>query len=203
ANRVVYLLLDVNIRDVVRREYLLLGPCQPKGHIFPKKRIGDRQRSFQESCHLIVCHMCYQISSIARGNFLEIFKSKFVIERFLGIEHLMFLRMYLEEDLVELAQIYVDDFTEYDCIIQVSYHTDRHTVFPLVYRLIELALILPVATATMIGNKLGKFPPEQLMAATQESKAFDISCFIKRDALLKLSQQHQHGIMFEILIGIN
>ncbi|KAL5668512.1 hypothetical protein ACJX0J_020733, partial [Zea mays] len=54
----------------------------------------------------------------------------------------------LEEDLVELAQIYVDDFTEYDCIIQVSYHTDRHTVFPLVYRLIELALILPVATAT-------------------------------------------------------
>jgi hypothetical protein len=34
--------LDVNIRDVVRREYLLLGPCQPKGHIFPKKRIGDR-----------------------------------------------------------------------------------------------------------------------------------------------------------------
>ena len=41
--------LDVNIRDVVRREYLLLGPCQPKGHIFPKKQIGDRQRSFQES----------------------------------------------------------------------------------------------------------------------------------------------------------
>jgi hypothetical protein len=41
--------LDVNIRDVVRREYLLLDPCQPKGHIFPKKQIGDRQRSFQES----------------------------------------------------------------------------------------------------------------------------------------------------------
>jgi len=41
--------LDVNIRDAVRREYLLLGPCQPKGHIFPKKQIGDRQRSFQES----------------------------------------------------------------------------------------------------------------------------------------------------------
>jgi hypothetical protein len=27
----------------------LLGPCQPKGHIFPKKRIGDRQTSFKES----------------------------------------------------------------------------------------------------------------------------------------------------------
>jgi hypothetical protein len=29
---------DVNIRDVVRREYLLQGPCQPIGHIYPKKR---------------------------------------------------------------------------------------------------------------------------------------------------------------------
>jgi hypothetical protein len=41
--------LDVNIRDVVSKEYLLLGPCQPKGHIFLKKQIGDRQRSFQKS----------------------------------------------------------------------------------------------------------------------------------------------------------
>jgi hypothetical protein len=29
---------DVNIRDAVRREYLLQGPCQPIGHIYPKKR---------------------------------------------------------------------------------------------------------------------------------------------------------------------
>jgi hypothetical protein len=29
---------DVNIRDAVRREYLLHGPCQPVGHIYPKKR---------------------------------------------------------------------------------------------------------------------------------------------------------------------
>ena len=28
---------DVNIRDAVRREYLLQGPCQPIGHIYPKK----------------------------------------------------------------------------------------------------------------------------------------------------------------------
>jgi hypothetical protein len=41
--------LDVNIRDVVSKEYLLLGPCQPKGHIFLKKQIGDRQRSLQKS----------------------------------------------------------------------------------------------------------------------------------------------------------
>ncbi|KAL5668511.1 hypothetical protein ACJX0J_020732, partial [Zea mays] len=90
--------LDVNIRDVVRREYLLLGPCQPKGHIFPKKRIGDRQTSFQESCnqegktlvmrlgHLIVCHMCYQISSIARGNFLEMIQVDFLELNMLQIQ---------------------------------------------------------------------------------------------------------------------
>jgi hypothetical protein len=29
---------DVNIRDAVRREYLLQGPCQPIAHIYPKKR---------------------------------------------------------------------------------------------------------------------------------------------------------------------
>ena len=28
---------DINIRDIVRREYLLRGPCQPIGHVYPKK----------------------------------------------------------------------------------------------------------------------------------------------------------------------
>jgi hypothetical protein len=32
---------DVNIRDDVRREYLLRGPCQPICHTYPKKKIGD------------------------------------------------------------------------------------------------------------------------------------------------------------------
>ena len=40
---------DVNIRDAVRREYLLRGPCQPIGHTYPKKKIGDRMRSFHDS----------------------------------------------------------------------------------------------------------------------------------------------------------
>ena len=82
-----------------------------------------------------------------------------------------------EDKLIELAQIYVVDFTQYDCIVlrnqlemfvndaraDASFtccndlgdlaikmvQTDRHTTFPLVYRLVELALILPVATATV------------------------------------------------------
>jgi len=40
---------DVNIRDAVRREYLLRGPCQPICHTYPKKKIGDRLRSFHDS----------------------------------------------------------------------------------------------------------------------------------------------------------
>jgi hypothetical protein len=84
---------------------------------------------------------------------------------------------YDREKLIELAQIYDVDFSQYDhdrlpqqldnfisdvradpsfanCIdlgelaIKMV-RSERHTTFPLVYRLIELALILPVATATV------------------------------------------------------
>ena len=40
---------DINIRDIVRREYLLRGPCQPIGYVYPKKIQSGRQRSFLES----------------------------------------------------------------------------------------------------------------------------------------------------------
>jgi hypothetical protein len=84
---------------------------------------------------------------------------------------------YDREKLVQLAEIYDLDFSEYECRklrTQLDYfiddvradpsfsncsdlgvlamkmvETDRHTTFPLVYRLIELALILQVATATV------------------------------------------------------
>ena len=32
---------DVGIRDQIRREYISKGPCQPKGHNFPKKNMGN------------------------------------------------------------------------------------------------------------------------------------------------------------------
>jgi hypothetical protein len=37
-----------NIRDDAKREYVLLGPCQPKGHAYPKRIIYGRSRSFHE-----------------------------------------------------------------------------------------------------------------------------------------------------------
>ncbi|XP_050218045.1 uncharacterized protein LOC126668874 [Mercurialis annua] len=40
---------DVGIRDQVRRQYLLKGPCQPYGHNFPKKKQATEMRSFIET----------------------------------------------------------------------------------------------------------------------------------------------------------
>ena len=88
-----------------------------------------------------------------------------------------FFTNYDHEKLIELAQIYDDDFSQYDhdrlpqqldnfisdvradpsfanCtdlgeLAIKMVQTERHTTFPLVYRLIELALILPIATATV------------------------------------------------------
>ncbi|KAK9070016.1 hypothetical protein SSX86_010415 [Deinandra increscens subsp. villosa] len=36
-------------RDVIRRKYLVNGPCQPRGHDFPKKYIGNKERRFNRT----------------------------------------------------------------------------------------------------------------------------------------------------------
>ncbi|XP_039135778.1 uncharacterized protein LOC120273212 [Dioscorea cayenensis subsp. rotundata] len=53
---------DTGIRDQVRREYLLMGPCQPVGHTFPRKQQGKGLafRGHDKSS-----------SSTNKGNFLE------------------------------------------------------------------------------------------------------------------------------------
>ena len=38
---------NVNMRDRIRREYVAKGPCQPKGHNFPKKKYGKDNRGFR------------------------------------------------------------------------------------------------------------------------------------------------------------
>lgn len=40
--------INPNVRDDVKREYVLKGPCQPKGHVYPRTIIGDRPRSFHD-----------------------------------------------------------------------------------------------------------------------------------------------------------
>lgn len=126
---------------------------------------------------------------------------------------------YDEDKLVELAQIYVDDFTEYDCIVlkdqldtfitegredssflsccdlgnlaMKMVKTDRHTVFPLVYRLIELALILPVATATVERA----FSAMKIIKTDLRNKMGDewmshcMICYIERDIFASIEDR--------------
>jgi hypothetical protein len=40
---------DKEIRDEIKKVYLLNGPTQPIGHNFPRKQQGDHFRSYQES----------------------------------------------------------------------------------------------------------------------------------------------------------
>ena len=49
AHRTRILDYDPNIRDQVRRRYLLMGPCQPRHHDFPQKKISGLKRRFGES----------------------------------------------------------------------------------------------------------------------------------------------------------
>ncbi|KAL6545175.1 hypothetical protein OROHE_009840 [Orobanche hederae] len=35
-----------NQRDEIKRKYLIKGPCQPRGHDFPRKIIGNEGRRF-------------------------------------------------------------------------------------------------------------------------------------------------------------
>jgi hypothetical protein len=44
--------IDANIRDAVRRAYIAKGPCQPKGHKYPKRMIGNRNRSFHDEWYV-------------------------------------------------------------------------------------------------------------------------------------------------------
>jgi hypothetical protein len=44
--------IDANIRDAVRRAYIAKGPCQPKGHKYPKTMIGNRNRSFHDEWYV-------------------------------------------------------------------------------------------------------------------------------------------------------
>ncbi|XP_050238363.1 uncharacterized protein LOC126687853 [Mercurialis annua] len=46
---------DVNIRDEVRRAYVLKGSCQPKSHMFPQKKFGKQNRNFQRLDLVTMC----------------------------------------------------------------------------------------------------------------------------------------------------
>lgn len=123
------------------------------------------------------------------------------------------------QKLVELAKIYKDDFCDYDCIklagdlpifidevrnddnfdtcidlgnlAEKMVQTGRDTVFPLVYRLIELALILPVATATVERA----FSAMNIIKTERRNKMNDdwlnnsMMCYIERDLFASIEDE--------------
>ena len=135
---------------------------------------------------------------------------------------------YNEDKLIELAQIYAADFSEYDCIVLRNQldafisearddpdfttccdlgnlavkmvQSDRHTCFPLVYRLIELALILPVATATVERA----FSAMSIIKSELRNKMNDnwmnhcMICYIERDVFASIEDRkiidHYHAM---------
>ncbi|PNT73572.1 hypothetical protein BRADI_2g60463v3, partial [Brachypodium distachyon] len=134
-----------------------------------------------------------------------------------------------QEKLLELAMIYASDFSEYDCVVLKTQletfivdvrsdedfsscndlgnlalkmvQSDRHTCYPLVYRLIELALILPVATATVerafsamniikteLRNKMNDEWMDDSMVCYTEREMFSI---VDDGVILKTFQGHK------------
>jgi len=123
---------------------------------------------------------------------------------------------YEVEKLIQLAKIYYADFSDYECVKlrtelqnfmdEVKYDedfdtcidlgslaekmvlSDRHTYFPLVYRLIELALILPVATATVERA----FSAMNIIKTDRRNKMNDdwmndsMICYIERDLFVSI-----------------
>jgi hypothetical protein len=117
-----------------------------------------------------------------------------------------------EDKLVELAEMYAGDFSIYEISFVlrnqletfiadvrgdsdfVSCHdlgnlavkmvqTGRHTVFPLVYRLIELALILPVATASVerAFSAMNIIKTELRNRMNDDWMNYNMVCYIERD----------------------
>ncbi|KAH7676979.1 Ribonuclease H-like protein [Dioscorea alata] len=65
---------DIGIKDQVRREYLLMGPCQPIGHNFPRKQQGKDLRSFKELWFQKFDWLEYNVEKDGAYYFVVIFK---------------------------------------------------------------------------------------------------------------------------------
>jgi hypothetical protein len=54
-----------NVRDDAKREYILLGPCQLKGHAYPKRKIYGKNRSFHDTWYTNRAWLEYSVSKDA------------------------------------------------------------------------------------------------------------------------------------------
>ncbi|XP_072147524.1 uncharacterized protein [Setaria viridis] len=119
------------------------------------------------------------------------------------------------QKLVELAKIYKDDFCDYDCIklagdlhifinevknddnfdtcnlAEKMVQTGRDTAFPLMYRLIELALILPVTTTTIerAFSAMNIIKTERRNKMNNDWLNSSMMCYIERDLFASIEDE--------------
>ncbi|XP_022857852.1 zinc finger MYM-type protein 5-like [Olea europaea var. sylvestris] len=92
---------DTDVRDVIRRAYVQRGPCQPRNHEFPPKKMGNKDRRFCVSWYneypswleyiiakdVVFCLYCYLFSSsdgsFVNGGFSN-WKRKDIIRKHVG-----------------------------------------------------------------------------------------------------------------------
>ena len=71
---------EIAVRDRIRREYIIRGPCQPVGHDYKPRKFGNRNRYFQEcwykdfewleyskSLDAAFCFYCYLFKNSNKG----------------------------------------------------------------------------------------------------------------------------------------
>uniref|UniRef100_A0A9I9EEN7 TTF-type domain-containing protein n=1 Tax=Cucumis melo TaxID=3656 RepID=A0A9I9EEN7_CUCME len=143
-----------NIRDEVRRAYLQKGPCQPRNHTFPLKKFWSHSRRFNPiwfteypnwleysiSKDVAYCLCCYLFKPEVGE---QSGRDHFVGEGFSNWKKKEKLQTHVQ-------QLIVLDF----CYNKVFHFVGImklkiQKIKSLVYRLLTLALILPVTTATV------------------------------------------------------
>jgi hypothetical protein len=71
-----------NIRDDAKREYVLLGPCQPKGHNYPVRKIYGKNRRFIDKWFTNRAWLEYNISKDAAFCFYCYLFKPFTVENY-------------------------------------------------------------------------------------------------------------------------
>jgi len=126
-----------NDQDEVRRAYIQKGPCQPLGPDFPQREMSGR------NC----LNPCDLFSSFDKEKLLRL--AGFYPHDFSPVE-LMALDNQLQNYIVDVCSN--SDFAELEGVGKLAktmVETKKNHVYSLVYLLVKLTLLLPVATATV------------------------------------------------------
>ncbi|XP_024990595.1 zinc finger MYM-type protein 1-like [Cynara cardunculus var. scolymus] len=121
-----------NQRDEIRRKYLVRGPCQPRGHIFPTKVIEDKGRRDQGGNHGIYAFVAEGFNSWSKKNRLTLHEGE--VNSF----HHKTLKKF--KDLVNQNQSIVVAFRKQTELMKTEYHMRLNASVEVCRYLLENAL---------------------------------------------------------------